>query len=133
MSTYCRTSRTGFFGLLRPLASREHVTVIAAGTAGTADIAVARAERTLRYTAASVAAVGVAGLWRLLNRLDEIHRHAIVIVAAGMDTALPTVIRLIGSSLVAVPTSLGYGVASGRRPALHVPGPMHPLCNIIRW
>src|SRR5262249_61313962 len=64
--------------------------------AGTSDVAVAReAARTLRYhgeVATVIADVGVAGLWRLTRRLDDIRQHPIVIVVAGMDAALPSVL-----------------------------------------
>ncbi|MBL8704680.1 MAG: hypothetical protein JNM30_07555, partial [Rhodospirillales bacterium] len=64
---------------------------VAVVTAGTSDLPVAReAAATLRYYGVGVseiADVGVAGLWRLTARLDEIRRHKVVIVAAGMDAA----------------------------------------------
>jgi NCAIR mutase (PurE)-related protein len=56
--------------------------------------------------------VGVAGLHRLLARLDEIRRAQVVIVVAGMEGALPSVLGgLIDRPLIAVPTSVGYGVS----------------------
>ena len=64
--------------------------------AGTSDVPVSReAARTLRYygePAAEITDIGVAGLWRLLERLEEIRRMPVVIAVAGMDAALPTVI-----------------------------------------
>jgi NCAIR mutase (PurE)-related protein len=91
--------------------------------AGTSDVAVAReAARTLRYhgeVATVIADVGVAGLWRLTRRLDDIRQHPIVIVVAGMDAALPSVLGgLVAGCVIAVPTSVGYGVAAGGRAAL---------------
>ena len=78
--------------------------------------------RTLRFNgvgALEIADVGVAGLWRLLRRVDELRRFPIVIVAAGMDAALPSVVGgLIPGCIIAVPTSVGYGVAAGGRAAL---------------
>ena len=63
--------------------------------------------------------VGVAGLWRLMERLDEIRRHRVVIVVAGMEGALFSVLAgLVLSAVIAVPTSVGYGVAEGGRAAL---------------
>ncbi len=54
--------------------------------------------------------VGVAGLHRLLNKLDLIRRAHVVIVVAGMEGALPSVVSgLISRPLIAVPTSVGYG------------------------
>lgn len=97
---------------------------VAVVTAGTSDLPVAReAAATLRYYGVGVseiADVGVAGLWRLTARIDEIRRHRIVIVAAGMDAALPSVLGgLVAAPLIAVPTSVGYGVATGGQTALN--------------
>jgi pyridinium-3,5-biscarboxylic acid mononucleotide synthase len=59
-----------------------------------------------------VSDVGVAGLHRLLARLDEIRRTSVVIVAAGMEAALPSVLGgLVDRPLIAMPTSVGYGVS----------------------
>lgn len=96
---------------------------VAVVTAGTSDVPVAReALRTLQFNgiaAALIADVGVAGLWRLLARLDEIRAAPVVIVAAGMDAALPSVVAgLVPGCVIAVPTSVGYGVAAGGRAAL---------------
>lgn len=117
---YCPISRTAFFGPRRPVLGPARIGIVAAGTS---DVPVAReAERTLAYqghAATLFADVGVAGLWRLTRRLDEIRAHPILIVAAGMDAALPSVVGgLVASALIAVPTSVGYGVAEGGRTAL---------------
>ena len=84
-------------------------------TAGTADLAVAR-EAAVAAEAAGVrdvrvvADVGVAGLHRLLSRVDEIRSADVVLVVAGMDGALPSVVAgLVDAPVVAVPTSVGYG------------------------
>ncbi len=117
---YCSASRTAVFGVARPSTGSRHVAVVCAGTS---DVPVAReALRTLAYageTATLIADVGVAGLWRLTRRLDEIRSHPILILAAGMDAALPSVLGgLVGGAIIAVPTSVGYGVAAGGRAAL---------------
>jgi len=96
---------------------------VAIVTAGTSDLPVAwEAARTLRFEGAAsvmIADVGVAGLWRLLARQEELSRHAVIIVVAGMDAALPTVLGgLVPGAIIAVPTSVGYGVATGGRAAL---------------
>lgn len=111
-------SRTAFFGPRRPVLGPALIGIVAAGTS---DVPVAReAERTLAYqghAATLFADVGVAGLWRLTRRLDEIRAHPVLIVAAGMDAALPSVVGgLVASALIAVPTSVGYGVAEGGAP-----------------
>lgn len=117
---YDRESRTAWLGTPPPVAAAARVAVV---TAGTSDLAVAReAVRTLRFSGQAstlIADVGVAGLWRLLARVDELRRHAVVIVAAGMDAALPSVVAgLVGAVVIAVPTSVGYGVAAGGRAGL---------------
>jgi pyridinium-3,5-biscarboxylic acid mononucleotide synthase len=64
--------------------------------------------------------VGVAGLWRLLERIGDIRSSPVVIVAAGMDAALVSVVGgLVSSAVIPLPTSVGYGVALGGATALH--------------
>jgi len=133
---YCSLSRTGFFGPVRSVRLTDKVAIAAAGTA---DVGVAlEASRTLRYAgveASLIADVGVAGLWRLMDRIDEIRRRPIVIVVAGMDAALASVIGgLTPGVVIAVPTSVGYGVAEGGRTALNATltscAPGIVVCNI---
>ena len=114
-------SRTAILGPRRPPRGEGRVAVVAAGTS---DAEVAHeALRTLAFAgekATAVVDVGVAGLWRLVDRLEDLRRHPVVIVVAGMDAALPTVVGgLVGSALIAVPTSVGYGVALGGHTALN--------------
>ena len=67
-----------------------------------------------------IADVGVAGLWRLIDRRDELTRFRIVIAVAGMEGALFSVVAgLVPAPVIAVPTSVGYGVAEGGIAALH--------------
>jgi NCAIR mutase (PurE)-related protein len=118
---YDPVSRTGFFGGAPLLSGAARIALVCAGTS---DIPTAReAERTLHFNghrALAINDVGVAGLWRLLARLDEIRALPICIVAAGMDAALPTVIAgLVPGCVIALPTSVGYGVAAGGHAALH--------------
>jgi NCAIR mutase (PurE)-related protein len=113
-------SRTAVVGTPRPLAARVSVGVLAAGSS---DLPVAsEARRTLEYhgqAALQVSDVGVAGLWRLLERLDELRRLPILIVAAGMEGALFSVVGgLLPGAVIALPTSVGYGVSAGGRTAL---------------
>jgi len=82
--------------------------------AGTSDIPVAEeAALTAEWMGAAVERihdVGVAGLHRLLSRLDLLHSCRVVVVVAGMEGALPSVVGgLISRPIVAVPTSIGYG------------------------
>ena len=96
---------------------------IAVVTAGTSDVPVAKeAVRTLAYygeSALEIYDVGVAGLWRLLDRLEEIRAMPVVIAVAGMEASLPSVVGgQVPGVVVAVPTSNGYGVSAGGRVAL---------------
>ena len=95
----------------RPLAG-----TIAVVCAGTSDLPVAEeAALVAEFLGAPVvriADVGVAGLHRLLARLDDIRQAEVVIAVAGMEAALPSVLGgLIDRPLIAVPTSVGYGVS----------------------
>ena len=92
-------------------------------SAGTSDLPVAReAQLTARYlgrTADLIVDVGVAGLHRVLGRLPELRRADVIVVAAGMDGALPSVVAgLVSAPVVAVPTSVGYGASFGGVAAL---------------
>ena len=63
---------------------------------------------------------GVAGLWRLTSRIAQINEHDVVIAIAGMDAALASVLGgLTPKPMLAVPTSVGYGVAEGGSGALN--------------
>ncbi len=64
--------------------------------------------------------VGVAGLQRLLNILDEVEKYDVLIVCAGMEGALATVIGgLLPQPIIAVPVSVGYGVSKNGETALN--------------
>src|SRR5215813_11857484 len=92
-------------------------------TAGTSDAPVAEeARRALEYLGVSstiVPDVGVAGVLRLLSRLEEIEQADVVIAVAGMEASLFSVLGgLVGRPLIAVPTSNGYGASLGGFAAL---------------
>ncbi len=117
---YDPMSQTAWQGAPAPLRSGAQVAVV---TAGTSDLPVAReVVRTLRFSgrqATEIADVGVAGLWRLLRRVEELRAHPVVVVVAGMDAALPSVVAgLLPGVIIGVPTSVGYGVAAGGRAGL---------------
>ncbi|ODQ92882.1 nickel pincer cofactor biosynthesis protein LarB [Mycolicibacterium holsaticum] len=93
-------------------------------TAGTSDRRVAQeAQRTLQFLGIDARVhtdVGVAGLWRLLQRVDDLRREQTLIVVAGMDAALASVVGgLVACPIIGVPTSTGYGAARGGETALH--------------
>jgi NCAIR mutase (PurE)-related protein len=105
----------------KPLPKRSGtVAVICAGTsdlpvaeeaAVTAEIMGNRVER--------ITDVGVAGLHRLLGRLETIQQANVLIVVAGMEGALPSVVAgLVAKPVIAVPTSVGYGASFGGVAAL---------------
>jgi hypothetical protein len=130
------TSRTAFFDHRPREISASQVSVV---TAGTSDAGPAwEALRTLEFHGVGttpVFDVGVAGIWRLMDRVDEIARHPVVIAVAGMDAALPSVLGgLVPGVVIAVPTSAGYGVARDGETALFsclascAPGVV--VCNI---
>jgi pyridinium-3,5-biscarboxylic acid mononucleotide synthase len=89
------------------------VVVVAAGTA---DLRVAReAQLTAQYlgrTADLIVDVGIAGVHRILRRLDQLRTARAIVVVAGMDGALPGLVAgLVMAPVIAVPTSIGYGAA----------------------
>ena len=96
--------------------ARPAAAPIAVVCAGTSDLPVAEeaalVAEFLGAPVVRVADVGVAGLHRLLGRLDEIRAAEVVIAVAGMEAALPSVLGgLVDRPLIAVPTSVGYGVS----------------------
>lgn len=97
---------------------------VAIVSAGSSDRpVVAEALNTLTFLGVAAACfqdVGVAGLDRLLRRLPELRGHDVLIVVAGFEGALPSVVAgLLPQPVIAVPTSVGYGVAAEGRSALH--------------
>jgi NCAIR mutase (PurE)-related protein len=114
-------SRTGALLLPRdPAPTRGTVLVVAAGTT---DLPVAEeAARTLEVFAQPVERlhdVGVSGLHRLLACKDQLVRASVLIVVAGMEGALPSVVAgLVDRPVIAVPTSVGYGASFGGLAAL---------------
>jgi NCAIR mutase (PurE)-related protein len=96
---------------------------VAVITAGTSDIPVAEeaalTAAMLGLAPARVFDVGVAGLHRLVAKLPEIERARVLIVVAGMEGALPSVVGgLVDKPVIAVPTSVGYGASAGGYAAL---------------
>lgn len=92
-------------------------------TAGTADIPVAEEARVTAEVMGSrtetLYDVGVAGLHRILGRQELLHRARVIVVVAGMDGVLPSVVGgLVRQPVIAVPTSRGYGASFGGLAAL---------------
>ncbi len=117
---YCPLSRTGILGPLPHLATTPRIALVSAGTSDSGPMA--EAKRVLAYgglDGAEISDVGVAGLWRLLAHEELLRQMDVVIVFAGMDAALPSVVAgLVPGIVIGVPTSVGYGVATGGRVAL---------------
>jgi NCAIR mutase (PurE)-related protein len=96
---------------------------IAVVTAGTSDLPVGEeaAETALAFGSLveRIPDVGVAGLHRLIAELPRLRAARVLIVVAGMEGALPSVVAgLVASPVIAVPTSVGYGVGAGGLAAL---------------
>lgn len=99
---------------------RGFIAVVSAGTADgpVAEEAAITAE-IMGNTVRRFYDVGIAGLHRLLIKLPDLARARVIVVAAGMEGALPSVVGgLVGRPVVAVPTSIGYGASFGGVAAL---------------
>lgn len=117
---YEPVSRTAYFGNIAAAQGASRIAVI---TAGTSDTPASReAVRTLEYyghRSTEITDIGVAGLWRLTERVGDIRKYPVVIVAAGLDAALASVLGgLVPGVVIGLPTSTGYGVAEGGMTAL---------------
>ncbi|MBL8793284.1 MAG: nickel pincer cofactor biosynthesis protein LarB [Planctomycetia bacterium] len=108
-----RLARTFWLPAGPPAPPQGQVVVI---TAGTADLPVAHealvTARALGADASLLADVGVAGIHRLLRHRERFATADAIVVVAGMDGALPSVVGgLVSCPVIAVPTSVGYGAA----------------------
>jgi len=114
---------SGIF-LLTPVKVFNKTKKVGIISAGSSDIGVANeAYYTLAYMgvgAEIIHDVGVAGLHRLLDKLDDLRAFDVLIVVAGFEGALPTVVGgLLPQPIIAVPTSVGYGTAKKGETALN--------------
>ena len=114
-------SRTAIYG---PVPVPSGPAQVAVASAGTSDAGVVReAFRTLAFhgvAADVIMDIGVAGLWRVMERREQLNGYRAIIVVAGMDGALFSVIGgLVGGVVIAVPTATGYGAARRGNTALH--------------
>ncbi|HPX03190.1 MAG TPA: nickel pincer cofactor biosynthesis protein LarB [Synergistaceae bacterium] len=117
---YDAVSRVGItsFGTIE-----KNGAIVAVVSAGSTDIPVAEeAARIIEFFGSRADRfydVGVAGIHRLFEVLPEIKKADVVIVAAGMDGALPSVVSgLVSSLVIGLPTSVGYGIAENGMTAL---------------
>ena len=117
---YDASSSTAVLGKVLSLTTPARTAIVSAGSSDAS--VVAEAHATLEYYGEGsmlVADVGVAGIWRLMERVEELRPMSVVIAVAGMDAALPTVLAgLIPASIIGVPTSTGYGMARKGETAL---------------
>ena len=118
---YDPVSRTAFCNWIAP--PQNQYLPVAVAAAGTSDMPqAAEVIRTLTYLGVPsdhYIDIGVAGLWRLLERVDTLQKYPVVVAVAGMDGALPSVLGgLISGSLICLPTSTGYGASRGGETAL---------------
>ena len=102
------------------IAKKGLITIV---TAGTSDIPIAQEAVTtadlLGSRVETIFDVGVAGLHRLLDNIKKIEKARVIIVVAGMEGALASVIGgLVSQPIIAVPTSVGYGTSFGGVSAL---------------
>ena len=117
-ATYDPTSRTLASSWRTRRAKKRLGGVVAVLTGGTADMPAAEeAAKTLEFFGGTVRRyydVGVAGLHRLLGVIGDIRKANVVIAAAGMEGALPSVVAgLVSAPVIALPTSVGYGCGEG--------------------
>ena len=92
-------------------------------TAGTSDMPVAEEAavtlETFGQPVERIYDIGISGLHRLLSEVDRLQQAQVIVVAAGMEAALPSVVSgLVSCPIVAVPTSVGYGASFGGITAL---------------
>ena len=118
---YHNISRTAIYGKNPAVKKNYNIAIVCAGTSDMP--AVSEAQQTLISSgeySQLFADLGVAGLWRIQNNIDEIKKYKIIIVVAGMDGALVSVLGgLVSQPIIAVPTSTGYGVSNKGITALH--------------
>ncbi len=118
--SYDKLSKIGMVGELPP---KDGIGKIVVATGGTSDLPVAEeAARTAEVYGNEVVRlydVGVAGLHRLMDHLDEIMSARVIVAVAGMEGALASVLGgLVDCPVIAVPTSVGYGANFGGLSAL---------------
>lgn len=121
MLCYDPVSSVAILGDVPHVTELNQVVIVSGGSSDTA--VCGEIARTLGYYGISYERyedIGVAGLYRLTEKLEEIKKAKLVIAVAGMEAALPTVLAgLISAPIIAVPTSVGYGISEGGHLALN--------------
>lgn len=119
-ATFNKLAKTIVFHHNNQQDTKDYIAIVAAGTS---DLPVAEeAAETARFLGNKVECiydVGVAGIHRLFSRIELIRGARVIIVVAGMEGALPSVVGgLVDKPIIAVPTSVGYGANLGGVTAL---------------
>ena len=118
---YNDISSSAIYGKIPSIKKSYNVAIVCAGTSDMPSVS--EAHQTLissgQYSKI-FADLGIAGLWRIQKYLKEIKKFKIIIVVAGMDGALPSVLGgLVSQPVIAIPTSTGYGVSNKGNTALN--------------
>lgn len=111
--TYCAEARCFFVRRERPHEGKGMVLVVSAGTSD-AKVAEEAYQTSLFFgnDTEKLYDVGVAGIHRLFHNMEKLRRARVIIVAAGMEGALPSIVAgIVGVPVIAVPTSVGYGAS----------------------
>ena len=119
-ATYHETARAITLSQAPAIPGKGTVAIVCAGTS---DLPIAEeaavTARLMGNTVELIADVGVAGIHRLLAQRNSLQSARVLIVCAGMEGALPTVVGgLVNAPVIAVPTSVGYGASFGGVAAL---------------
>ena len=118
---YNNISNSAIYGKIPSIKENNNIAIVCAGTSDMPSVSEAH-QTLISYGQYSkiFADLGVAGLWRIQKYLEEITKFKIIIVAAGMDGALPSVLGgLVSQPIIAIPTSTGYGVSNKGKTALN--------------
>ena len=120
-TVYCPPATTSSANT--PATVRASTSTILVVSAGTSDLPVAEEAAVVAeafgHRVERLVDVGVAGLHRLLAASEQLRRATVIIVVAGMEGALPSVVGgLVSAPVIAVPTSVGYGASFGGVAAL---------------
>ena len=118
---YNDISSSAIYGRIPTIKESYNVAIVCAGTSDMPSVSEAHQTLISSWQYSKIFAdLGVAGLWRIQKYLNEIKKYKIIIVAAGMDGALPSVLGgLVSQPVIAIPTSTGYGVSNKGNTALN--------------
>jgi len=118
-----KISRKSCIATMNTVSENDRVGCVAVLTGGTSDYPIAEESSLVAEALGSnverLYDVGIAGLHRLISKMDKIRKANVIIAVAGMEGALPSVVAgLVTCPVIAVPTSVGYGASFGGISAL---------------